>query len=78
MTKSISKPLIFSILDILQLKTFMILKILQCKSFVLRSGYIEEKNGNKYLVFDDSVNGNKMSLKHMQMFGMELKTKSKP
>ena len=44
----------------------------------MRSGYIEEKNGNKYLVFDDSVNGNKMSLKHMQMFGMELKTKSKP
>ena len=23
------------------------------------SGYIEEKNGNKYLIFDDSVNGNK-------------------
>ena len=27
------------------------------------SGYIEEKNGNKYLVFDDSVNENKESLK---------------
>ena len=24
----------------------------------LASGYIEEKNGNKYLVFDDSVNEN--------------------
>ena len=23
------------------------------------SGYIEEKNGNKYLIFDDSVNENK-------------------
>ena len=41
------------------------------------SGYIEEKNGNKYLIFDDSVNENKALLKNMQMFGMELKTKSK-
>ena len=39
--------------------------------------YIEEKNGNKYLIFDDSVNENKALLKNMQMFGMELKTKSK-
>ena len=41
------------------------------------SGYIEEKNGNKYLIFDDSVNENKGLLKNTQMFGMELKTKSK-
>ena len=42
------------------------------------SGYIEEKNGNKYLIFDDSVNENKELLKkNTQMFGMELKTKSK-
>ena len=41
------------------------------------SGYIEEKNGNKYLIFDDSVNENKGLLKSMQLFGMELKTKSK-
>ena len=27
------------------------------------SGYIEEKNGNKYLIFDDSVNENKSLLK---------------
>ena len=27
------------------------------------SGYIEEKNGNKYLIFDDSVNENKALLK---------------
>ena len=27
------------------------------------SGYIEEKNGNKYLIFDDSVNENKQLLK---------------
>ena len=39
------------------------------------SGYIEEKNGNKYLLFDYSVNENKEVLKNMQMFGIELKTK---
>ena len=38
------------------------------------SGYIEENNGNKYLIFN-SVNENKEALKNMQMFGMELKTK---
>ena len=27
------------------------------------SGYTEEKNGNKYLIFDDSANGNKGLLK---------------
>ena len=37
-------------------------------------GYIEEKNGNKYLIFD-SVDENKGVLKNTQMFGMELKTK---
>ena len=39
------------------------------------SGYIEEKNGNKYLLFDYSVNEYKEVLKNMQMFGIELKTK---
>ena len=29
----------------------------------LANGYIEEKNGNKYLIFDDSVNENKGLLK---------------
>ena len=38
------------------------------------SGYVEEKNGNKYLIFD-SVDENKEVLKNMQMFGMELKSK---
>ena len=37
------------------------------------SGYIEEKNGNKYLIFDDSFNENKALLKNTNMFGMELK-----
>ena len=39
--------------------------------------FIEEKNENKYLMFDDSFNENKESLKNAKMFGMELKTKSK-
>ena len=38
-------------------------------------GYIEEKNGNKYLIFDYSEN--KVLLKNTMMFGMGLKTKSK-
>ena len=38
------------------------------------SGYIEEKHGNEYLIFD-SVDENKEVLKNMQMSGMELKTK---
>ena len=38
------------------------------------SGYIEEKNGNKYLIFD-SVDENKEVLKNTQMFGIQLKTK---
>ena len=41
------------------------------------SGYIEKKNGNKYLNSDDSVNENKALIKNAQMFGMELNTKSK-
>ena len=40
------------------------------------SGYIEEKNENKYITFD-TTNENKEPLKNMQMFGMELETKSK-
>ena len=40
------------------------------------NGYIEEKNGNKYLVFD-SVDENKKLLKNAMMLGMELRTKSK-
>ena len=40
------------------------------------NGYIEEKNGNKYLIFD-SADENKELLKNTMMFGMESKTKSK-
>ena len=38
--------------------------------------YIEEKNENKYLIFDSTVE-NEDLLKNIQMFGVELKTKSK-
>ena len=38
------------------------------------SGYIENKNGKKYLIFD-SVDEKKEVLKNTQMFGKELKTK---
>ena len=33
------------------------------------SGYIEEKNGNKYLVFDDSVYENRVTKKTHRCFG---------
>ena len=39
------------------------------------NGYIEEKTGNKYLIFDDSSDDNKELLKKKKMFGMESKTK---
>ena len=45
--------------------------------YISCNGYIEETNGNKYLIFDDSVNENKELLKNMYMFGMESKAKSK-
>ena len=40
------------------------------------SGYIEEKNENKYLVFN-STDENKELLKKTQKYGVELKAKSK-
>ena len=41
------------------------------------SGYIEEKNGNKYLIFDDSVNENKGLLKKYTDFWDGIKSKIK-
>ena len=41
------------------------------------SGYIEEKNGNKQLIFDDSVNGNKDLLKKYAGVWDGIKTKIK-
>ena len=40
------------------------------------SGYIEEKNGNKQLIFDDSVNGNKDLLKKYAGVWDGIKTKA--
>ena len=40
------------------------------------NGYIEEKNGNKFLIFD-SADENKEVLKNTMMLGMELRIKSK-
>ena len=66
-------------MDTSQLKKLMIVKIFSVNPLYLlvnhASGYIEEKNGNKYFTFDDSVNENKVLLKNT--FGIELKTKSK-
>ena len=42
----------------------------------LAKGYTDEKNGNKYLIFD-STDDNKEVLKNTQMFGMELEIRSK-
>ena len=80
--KSITKALLFTILDTSQLKKIDDYEnIHSVDSLYLlvnhTSGYIEEKNGNIYLDFDDSVNENKGLLKNSKMFGMELKTKSK-
>ena len=41
------------------------------------SGYIKEKNGNKYLIFDDSVNENKALLKKSTDFWDGIKNKIK-
>ena len=43
----------------------------------MQNGHIEENNGNKYLIFDDSVDENQVLIKkNTQMFRMEFKTKS--
>ena len=62
----------------------MIVEIFIVKIFYLfnllvnhANGYLEEKKGNKYLIFHDSVNENKALLKNKHMFCIELKTKSK-
>ena len=66
--KSITKALIFTILDTFQLKKngdFEIIYSVNPLYFLVNytSGYIEEKNWNKYLIFGNSVNENKGLLK---------------
>ena len=76
MTKSRTKALIFTTLDPSGLKKiddsesiYSVNLLYLCVNHA--TGYINEKDGKKYLIFDDSVDGNK------KRFGMELKTKLK-
>ena len=54
-------------MDTSQLKTLIIANIYSVNPLYLlvnhASGYSEEKNGNKYLIFDDSVNENKAPIR---------------
>ena len=62
-----TKRLIFTTLDTSQLKIDDCESIYSLNPLYLQvnypSGYIEETNGNKYLIFDDSVNENREVLK---------------
>ena len=80
MTKNHTKTLVFTTSGILQSKQLMIVKIftvwiLCIYLLIMRVGYIEEENENKYLIFD-STDENKELLKNTMVFGMESKTKS--
>ena len=79
MTKSPTKTLIFNYIGYIAIKKnydyesiYSVNPLYLCIHHA--SGYIEEKNGSKYLIFD-SVGENKKVLKNKQMFEMELKTK---
>ena len=58
MTGNQAKPLVFTILDILQLKNDDYENIYCVNSLCLlanhKNEYIEEKNGNQYLTFDST------------------------
>ena len=74
--------MVFTTLDILQLKKLMVMKVFIAQilcicRLIMQMDILKKKNGNKYLIFDDSADENKELLKNMQMFGMELKTKLK-
>ena len=81
MTENHTKTLLFTTLDMLQLKKtddyeniYSMNPLHLCVNNA--SGYIEEINENKYLIFD-STEENKDLLKNTIMFRMGLKTKSK-
>ena len=66
--KNITKALIFTILDALQIKRIDDRENIYSANLLYllvnyAIGYIEEKKGNKYLTFDNSVNENKGLLK---------------
>ena len=58
MTENHTKTLVFRTMDMLQLKKLMIAKTYSVNPLYLRNNhaneYIEEKNGNKYLIFDSA------------------------
>ena len=81
MTKNRTKTLIFTTFDTSQLKKIDDYEcIYSVNPLHLRidhaNGYIEEKNGNKCLIFD-SVDINKELLKNTIISGMELEIRSK-
>ena len=66
--KNMTKALIFTILDALQIKKIDDRENIYSANLLYllvnyAIGYIEEKKGNKYLTFDNSVNENKGLLK---------------
>ena len=66
--KNITKALIFTILDALQIKKIDDRENIYSANLLYllvnyAIGYLEEKKGNKYLTFDNSVNENKGLLK---------------
>ena len=66
------KILVFTTLDILQLKKFMIMEIFSVNPLYLitlhASGYIEEKGVNKYLVFDSTDENKELLKKYNDVF----------
>ena len=69
MTKNHTKTLVFTTLDILQLKKLMIAKIftvwiLCICLLIIANGYIQEKCVNKYLIFDSADENNKLLRKY--------------
>ena len=70
MTENHTKALVFTTLNILQLKKLMIVKIFTVWNPLYlivnhANGYIEEKGVNRYLIFD-SPDENKELLKNIQ------------
>ena len=59
--KNITKALIFTILDTLQLKKLVIVlySVFSITCLLIMKVDILKKNGNKYLIFDDSTNEKK-------------------
>ena len=69
MIKNHIKTLVFTTLDILQLKKLMIVKIFLVYLIIAHaSGYIEEKGVNKYLVFDSTDENKELLKKYNDVF----------